>query len=140
LESELGKLYQKAILLKKIIMKIHFANCEDVLILYFDGSLDTGSAMYAEAETNKHLKNYSKIVMNLDKTKFVSSAGLRLFLTIAKRLLVLDGVLYLCNANKIVTEILEISGFTSIIDVKPTLVDALNALNCKDNLQFNTKQ
>lgn len=135
----LEELYLKANL-QNPTMKIHFTSNEDVLILYFDGSLDTGSAIYAEAETNKHLKNYSKIVMDLRKTKFVSSAGLRLFLTIAKRLLAPDGILCLCNANEIVTEILEISGFTSIIDVKPSLEEALTALGSKDNnLQFNTK-
>ncbi len=65
---------------------------EDMLILDFIGQLDTGTAPKAEVEVNKHLEGNQKIIFNLAKTAFVSSAGLRVFLGTAKKLKAAGGL------------------------------------------------
>lgn len=89
------------------------------------GAIDTGSAPRLEEETNKQLATNKKIVMDLAQTTFVSSAGLRVFLGMAKKLLAVGGKLRICNPNDVVKEILHISGFTGFIDVKNNLEEAL---------------
>ena len=53
--------------------------------------------------------------MNLDKLDYVSSAGLRVILTLAKLLQSSSGELKICRANANVKEVLETSGFNSLI-------------------------
>ena len=50
--------------------------------------------------------------------QYVSSAGLRVFLATAKKLTVSGGPLKLCVANEVVREILDISVFSAILEVK----------------------
>ena len=107
-------------------MQVTTSTSQDVLIIMYEGDLDTRTATQAEIETNKFLKGYLKVVMNLQNTNFVSSAGLRVFLSTAKRLHALDGTLRICNANEIVSEILDKSGFSTIIDVRNDLLEALS--------------
>jgi len=98
----------------------------DVLVMDFNGKLDTGTAPRVEAETVKQIESNKKIIINLQNTSFVSSAGLRVFLATAKRLAAAGGKLRVCHPNDVVKEILEISGFTTIIDIKATLQEALD--------------
>ena len=66
--------------------------------------------------------------ISLEKNNYVSSAGLRIFLATAKKITASGGVLKLCGANDVVQEILDISGFSTILDVKKTEEEALSAL------------
>jgi anti-sigma B factor antagonist len=98
----------------------------DSLVVDVIGQLNTGTASKLESEINKILTEHQKIILNLNQTLFVSSAGLRVFLMTAKKLKASGGNLRFCHANEVVTEILEISGFSTILDVKDSLEDALS--------------
>lgn len=100
----------------------------DVLIMEITGAVDTSSAPRLEEEANKCMASHKKIVVNLQGTTFVSSAGLRVFLAMAKKLLAAGGKLRICNPNEVVKEILQISGFNSFIEVKNSLEEALAGL------------
>ncbi len=106
-------------------MQVKISTKNDVLIIMFEGKLDTGTANYAESETNKYIKDHKKVIMDLGSTSFVSSAGLRVFLATAKKLMAVGGALRICNANAVVKEVLEMSGFTTILEVKDDLDSAL---------------
>lgn len=99
----------------------------DKLVLDFIGQLDTGTAPKTETEVNKHLEKHNQIIFNLEQTAFVSSAGLRVFLGTAKKLKASNGKFVVCNANEVVQEILDISGFSQILTIKPSLEEALSA-------------
>ena len=103
---------------------------DDIIIFRFAGNLDTETAPDAEITVNKELENEpKKMIFDLSKTDFVSSAGLRVFLATAKKLAAKGGVLKLCAANTIVKDILEISGFDTFLDVKDSLDKALKDFN-----------
>lgn len=110
-------------------MEIVSAQKEDMLILDFIGQLDTGTAPKAEVEVNKYLESNQKVIFNLAQTAFVSSAGLRVFLGTAKKLKASGGLFRICNANAVVQEILDISGFSQILDVKDSLDEAVTNFN-----------
>jgi anti-sigma B factor antagonist len=102
---------------------------EDMLILDFIGQLDTGTAPKVEVAVNKYLESNQKVIFDLAKTVFVSSAGLRVFLGTAKKLKASGGLFRICNANAVVQEILDISGFSQILDVKESLEEAVTNFN-----------
>ena len=110
-------------------LEVNANEVNDVVIVKLLGNLDTNTAPDAEAEINKWLENGAlKMVINLEQTNYVSSAGLRIFLATAKKITASGGVLKLCGANDVVQEILDISGFSTILDVKKTEEEALGAL------------
>lgn len=101
----------------------------DVIVVDLKGNLDTNTAPDAESIINDYLDSGSKkIIINLGQTQYVSSAGLRIFLATAKKLTASGGALKLCGANDVVQEILDISGFSTILDVKKTEEEALSSL------------
>jgi anti-sigma B factor antagonist len=106
-------------------MDITLSTHNDILVMNFNGKLDTSTAPKVEAETVKQIESHKKIIINLQNTTFVSSAGLRIFLATAKRLAAAGGKLRICHPNEVVLEILEISGFTTILDIKNTLDESL---------------
>ena len=92
---------------------------EDLVTFKLEGELDTGTSADVQKEIFAVLDKIeiNKVIVNLEKTEYVSSSGLRVFLTLAKRLKSIGGALKLCQANNVVDEVLSISGFKKIIDV-----------------------
>jgi len=100
-----------------------------VVIIRLVGNLDTNTAPDAETEINHWLeKDSKKMVINLQESKYVSSAGLRVFLATAKKMTAAGGAVKFCNPNEVVKEILDISGFSTILDIKATEEEAINEL------------
>ena len=107
-------------------LEIKTKEINEVVVVGLVGNLDTNTAPDAETEINSWLeKGAKKMVINLEETKYVSSAGLRIFLATAKKMTASDGAVKLCCPNEVVQEILDISGFSTILDVKSTEEDAL---------------
>ena len=110
-------------------LEVNTNKVNDVVVVKLLGNLDTNTAPDAEAEINNWLnEGTQKMIISLEQTNYVSSAGLRIFLATAKKITASGGVLKLCGANDVVQEILDISGFSTILDVKKSKDEALNAL------------
>lgn len=58
-------------------------------------------------------------LLDLGGLAFTSSAGLRLFLSYAKKIKTAGGVLVFCSVQPAVHEVLEVSGFTQILTIAP---------------------
>jgi anti-sigma B factor antagonist len=101
---------------------------DGVTILVFKGNLDTNSAPDAENATDEILEtDTSKLVLDLSETRFVSSAGLRVFLATSKKMTAKGGSVVFCGANEVIQEIFDISGFSSILQISKTLEDAMES-------------
>lgn len=110
-------------------MEINVNEINAIIVISLEGKLDSTTAPDAEAEINKYIeKKVPKMVISLKETTYVSSAGLRVFLATAKKMTAAGGAVKFCCPNDIVQEILDISGFTAILDVKATQDEAVNEL------------
>jgi anti-anti-sigma factor len=63
--------------------------------------------------------------VNLEKLDYISSAGLRVLLLVAKKLQANAGELRICSLNAIVKEVFDISGFDMILPVSASESEAL---------------
>ena len=86
-----------------------------ISVARLSGDLDTGTSSIAGDALTALLDDGAQtLLVNLEAVGFVSSAGLRVLLSAAKRL---STKLRVCGLNETVQEVFDISGFTSIFDV-----------------------
>lgn len=96
-------------------------------ILKLYGSLDTNTSPDTEAFINELIsRGVKKIIADLDKLDYTSSAGLRVMLATTKLIKNRDGDFYICRPNPEVQELFDISGFNMIFSIFPDLEEAMN--------------
>ena len=89
----------------------------DKLIIALEGRLDTVSAPDLEKEAQKSLDGVKELIFDFEKLEYISSAGLRVLLTIQK-MMSDKGTMKVTNANDIVKEVFEVTGFGDIITIE----------------------
>ena len=100
----------------------------DVTLVTLPARVDTTSASDVEAEFKGLLEQGSrKLVADFDDNEYVSSAGLRVFLSVLKALEKDDGRMVLCAMQPFVADVFEISGFSGLFAIVPTRDEALAA-------------
>lgn len=101
----------------------------DALLVLPEGQIHSANATSIETELMAQVdKGERKIAMDLSRLEFISSAGLRVLLVLAKRLKQEGGAMVLCAIRPQVREVFEISGFLSILTATDTREDALARL------------
>jgi anti-sigma B factor antagonist len=109
-------------------MKIETRKIHDVLVVDMGGSLDsTSSGEAGDRIANIAKGEHTRVLLNLAELEYVSSAGLRVILRGAKLLQGKRGELKICNAKGPVRDVLETSGFKSLIKVYDTEQEAFSA-------------
>lgn len=99
-------------------MKITVENGQEMTIS-LAGQLDTLTATEFEKEVQKALKDERKhVVLNGEELTYISSAGLRLLLTLQKGMKNKGGTLRLKNIRQEIMEIFHITGFSSILTIE----------------------
>ncbi len=99
-------------------MNISTRSIGDVCALDIEGKLDTQTSVPALEELMDHLDaSPSKVLISLASLEFVSSVGLRVILRIAKHVSGYGGDLKVSGAHGMVKEVLEMSGFDSLLDL-----------------------
>ncbi len=94
-------------------------NENNTLTIYFEGELNSYNADNIEKEIEAIVGKESFKTLNLDlgALRYVSSAGLRVFLKLKQRF----GDVHIIEASLEVYDILSMTGFTNIMDVKKAL-------------------
>ncbi|HTI68426.1 MAG TPA: STAS domain-containing protein [Candidatus Limnocylindria bacterium] len=110
-------------------MEITESKSGTALVLSFVGRLDAASCNGAQARVNALIDaGERQVVMDLERLNYISSAGLRVFMTAARRLKPLGGQLAFCSLQTSTQELFEISGFASLFPQFPTQKEALKAV------------
>lgn len=110
-------------------MNISIKDENGISIIDLEGNLDTNTSPEVEKNVNELIEaDKDKIIIDLSNTGFVSSAGLRVFLSTAKQLTSKGGVFKICSPNDVVKEILDMSGFSTILDVRSNLEEAVSTM------------
>ena len=99
-----------------------------VTILKVQGKLDAASSPELDKRLASLVESGTRqIALDLTGMEYVSSAGLRVFLSAAKRLKQAQGKLALANLSTQVQQIFDIAGFESILPVLKTVNEAVTA-------------
>ncbi|HVS15084.1 MAG TPA: STAS domain-containing protein, partial [Thermoanaerobaculia bacterium] len=107
-------------------MEVQEITAAEVLVLLPVGRLDTTTSSDFETRALAVLsRGVSRFVIDCGRLDYVSSAGLRVLLMLAKRLSGGKGALVLCSMSKPVLEVFEIAGFSRIFAIEPDRDSAL---------------
>ena len=87
------------------------------LTVCLEGRLDTVTAPELEASLNENINDVTNLVFDLEKLDYVSSAGLRVFLSSHKKMMK-QGEMVVKNVNEAIAEILEVTGFNEILNIE----------------------
>ena len=89
----------------------------DSLILALEGRLDTSTAPELEATLKKTMPGIDELIFDLEKLDYISSAGLRVLLFAQKAMSAKKG-LTIRNANELVLEVFEVTGFADLLNIE----------------------
>lgn len=99
---------------------------DGIMELSISGRLDAVSAVEADKDFSSVIDaGHERLLVNLTSLDYISSAGLRVLLVVAKRIQQNGGKLVLCSLSSNVQEVFEISGFSSIFSIFPTNEEAV---------------
>lgn len=97
-------------------MEINKIKEGDTLILNLEGRLDSNTASQLEEEI-KGQNDIGKLVLNLEKLVYLSSAGLRVILS-AQKMMNKQGKMLVKNVNETIMEVFEMTGFCDILTIE----------------------
>lgn len=98
----------------------------DVLVVSAHGQINSANAMATESELLAFVERGERqCVLDFSGLDYISSAGLRVVLMLAKRLKQQHGCFALCGLQPQIHEVFEISGFLSFLTVADSRAEAL---------------
>lgn len=106
-------------------MEIMTEEKDGVQVVSFIGRLDAASSNDADTELKDVVAKSKKVVIDLNRLEYISSAGLRVLLVSAKAIHKESGVICLFGLTDNVREVFDISGFSTIFDIAMSEVDAI---------------
>ena len=88
------------------------------LTIAVSGRLDTNTAQKFETELKSSLDGVTDLTLDFSGLDYISSAGLRVLLSVKKLMNAENGDMRVTGCNEIVKEIFEVTGFTDILTIE----------------------
>jgi anti-anti-sigma factor len=98
----------------------------DVVVVRVQGRLDAASSPQLEKKLNSIIDSgHFKLILNLAGVDYLSSAGMRLILSIYKKLKSLEGKVVACNLSEDVMDVIKMAGFHQVLELYPSEEESL---------------
>ncbi len=98
-------------------MKIETNQNGSIMTMELEGWLDTTAAPLLGEAVEAMPPEVTQLILDCSKLEYISSSGLRMFLSAHKKMSKKDG-LVLTGVNRDVRDVLEMTGFLSRLDVR----------------------
>lgn len=107
-------------------MKLLIEDAQNKTVAKIGGSMDTASAPRFQEEMEGRIKDGGKeFVVEVSELEYITSAGLRAILAVAKKVKADGGDICFCGLGGMVKEVFEMSFFTQMFTIHETLDQAL---------------
>ena len=101
----------------EIIMTINKTETGDKIIFEIEGRVDTTTSSELQSTLAPEVTNTDDMVLDCKKLIYISSAGLRVLLSVHKSMIKKGGKFSLTNVSEDILEIFEITGFSNILNI-----------------------
>ena len=99
-------------------MDLHETEISSVVVLAAQGRLDSSSSPLLERRLREMVDaGRTRIVLDLERVGYISSAGLRVFIVVGKLLADRDGRLVLAGLSSENRRLVDLSGFTNLFTI-----------------------
>ena len=98
-------------------LKVSLSKNENIFTFFVEGRLDTLTSPQLEEEINKVISDAKKLVFDLEKLSYISSAGLRVLLGAAQQMEG-KGEMILIHVSEAVREIFDLTGFIEVFNIE----------------------
>lgn len=88
------------------------------MVIKFVGRLDTVSSLELSKKIEEEEINENLVIFDMKETEYISSAGLRLIISLKKDLNSKGKQLELHNMNPVCQEVFRVTGFNKLITIK----------------------
>ena len=105
----------------EIESKIEDGICE----LVVEGEVDASSSIHLDNSLSEALSNNSKIIVDLSKLEYISSAGLGVFMSYLQQIETDNIQLVLFGLSEMVLEVFQILGLDQLIEIRASKAEAL---------------
>ncbi len=109
-------------------MKVSIRKQDGITIASLAGKLDSGSAAEVQDLILGKIAEGITFIFDMESCTFVSSAGLRTLLIIAKRIKVDNASAAMAAVSEEIMEVMEMTGFDDMFESYNTVAEAMNAL------------
>ncbi|MGV7930746.1 MAG: STAS domain-containing protein [Spirochaetota bacterium] len=108
-------------------MDLKTRKVDNVIVVYLHGKLDVHVSADVEKEINRIIEQeaQSSLLLNLGQVEYMSSSGLRIFVSTMRVLKESKRKLKLCNMNNAVKKIFEVVELMDMFEVYETEEEAL---------------
>lgn len=111
-------------------MDLNLDRNDGVLVIGVAGRLDAGDAMNFEGTVRSGIEDADRaVVMDMGELRYISSAGLRAVLLVAKNLKKSNTAFVVCSLPDNIGDVFRMSGMDKIIEVQESKAAALASLN-----------
>lgn len=106
-------------------LQVNSKDVEDIHVIYIDGYLDAHTASDFESSIERAVKESKvKIIINLEKCEYISSAGLGVFMGFLEEIREQEGDIKISNASEKVYKVFDLLGFPNIFTIVDTEEEA----------------
>lgn len=88
------------------------------MIIKFSGRLDTNSSLELSKRIEKEEIKEDLVIFDMKETEYISSAGLRLLISLKKSLVEKGKSLEIHSLNEVCKEVFRVTGFNNVLNVK----------------------
>ena len=101
----------------------------DVVVVRVEGRLDAASSPQLEKKINAIIDSgHFKLLLDFANVEYLSSAGMRLMLSVSKRLKSLEGKVVACALNDEVLDVIKMAGFHQVLELYSSEDDGIKHL------------
>lgn len=108
-------------------MELNIKTINDVKIATIKGDIDASTAPSVTQEVLPLIEPGKRMILDMTEVPFMSSAGLRVLLTLYRQTSIKEGKLLLVGLNENLQDIMEVTGFLEHFEISNTIEEGLAA-------------
>jgi anti-sigma B factor antagonist len=101
---------------------------DGVTVITAEGSIDSKTAAVFESTSVAAIQGQSKVIIDLTKVDFLSSAGLRILLVVYRQVKAKNGKVVLVGTSEEIQDVMSDTGFLGFFTIADTLEAGLELL------------
>jgi len=109
-------------------MEVSLKKSGDISIVEISGSIDSKTAPDLQQNILDIVADTNKIILDLTKVSFVSSAGLRVLLMVYRQLKAKDGKVVLVGVSDEIKDVMFMTGFITFFAIEETVEVAITKI------------